>query len=164
MDFLLNLLAAPTTLSPLVMQEGRKSLMEQNAVSPRTFPVLEEVPDFLAYQVPIVANIEDGPHGEKRFDYLDHYAKDADFFDYFAVPEDPATQHENQRLHETIFNELPEASSVVLDLGCGGAWFARKALPLGHKVGAVYRKYVRPLQKQGRYEGDQCRYPVDQFV
>lgn len=138
MNALFDLLAAPGTLAPLKLQEGRKEgrkeLVEQNTVSPRSFPIRNNVPDFLAEQVQKTTLIADGPHAGKSFDYLDHYAKDADFFDYFALPADAATLHENLRLHETILRQLPKTAATILDLGCGGAWLARATLPLGHRI------------------------------
>jgi len=88
-----------------------------------------EVPNFL-HRSPLAT--ETG--SEPLFNYVDHYAKDAEFFDYFAKPEDSASLHENRRLHETILRELPADGSTILDVGCGGAWFAGEALPLGHTI------------------------------
>ncbi|MEM9929635.1 MAG: class I SAM-dependent methyltransferase [Bacteroidota bacterium] len=58
------------------------------------------------------------------FDYQDHYQKDAEAFDYFQTWEDPASVHENRRLHETILAEQPQRTQRVLDVGCGSAWVA----------------------------------------
>ena len=56
--------------------------------------------------------------------YISHYEKDALVFDYFEVPADPATVHENRRLHETILSFVPDGKQSVLDIGCGNAWAA----------------------------------------
>ncbi|THH39385.1 class I SAM-dependent methyltransferase [Neolewinella litorea] len=68
------------------------------------------------------------PRSEKPANYVEHYQRDAQEFDYFAAPPDPATRHENQRLHEVILRHLPAAARVVLDVGCGSAWVARELL------------------------------------
>ena len=72
-------------------------------------------------------------HGSD-FDYLDHYEKDAEVFDYFAPYEDAATVHENRRLHETILREIPASAASVLDIGCGNAWLAEALTPRGLAV------------------------------
>ncbi len=61
--------------------------------------------------------------------YVEHYHLDALESDYFAPPEDPATVHESDRLHEEILRHLPASAQVVLDVGCGSAWVARELLP-----------------------------------
>lgn len=72
-------------------------------------------------------------HGT-AFDYLDHYEQDAEIFDYFETPADPATRHENQRLHETILREIPASARLVLDIGCGNAWLAEALTARGIHV------------------------------
>ena len=62
-------------------------------------------------------------HGSD-FDYLDHYEKDAEVFDYFEAPPGPATIHENGRLHAAILRQVPGGVGSVLDIGCGNAWVA----------------------------------------
>jgi SAM-dependent methyltransferase len=100
---------------------------------PVVVPVENGVPNFLLL-AGANSELNDGAGIASSSDYLDHYAKDAEFFDYFAAPEDPATRHENRRLHEAICRNLPREPSTILDIGCGGAWFAKAATPLGHTV------------------------------
>ena len=71
---------------------------------------------------------------QSEFDYLGHYERDAEVFDYFAPYEDAATRHENRRLHETILKEVPPAAHSVLDIGCGNAWAARALTATGTAV------------------------------
>ena len=59
------------------------------------------------------------------FKYIDHYEKDAEYFDYFELPTDGATLHEHRRLHEMILRAIPGSAASVLDVGCGGAWLAQ---------------------------------------
>lgn len=68
------------------------------------------------------------------FDYLDHYEKDAEAFDYYAPVTDAATEHEHRRLHETILRELPTTAQSVLDIGCGNAWAAAALTARGKSV------------------------------
>lgn len=68
-------------------------------------------------------------HYQTKFRYHEHYERDAQVFDYYQAPADPATVHENRRLHEAILRELPDSARVVLDVGCGNAWLAEALIP-----------------------------------
>ena len=61
--------------------------------------------------------------------YVEHYQRDAIEFDYWEAPANAATQHESDRLHAAILREVPAPTRVVLDVGCGNAWLARRLLP-----------------------------------
>ncbi|MBB4079669.1 SAM-dependent methyltransferase [Lewinella aquimaris] len=69
------------------------------------------------------------PEADRSPDYVEHYQRDALAFDYFVEPVDPATVHENARLHQEILRRLPSTAQVVLDVGCGNGWVARELLP-----------------------------------
>jgi len=69
-----------------------------------------------------------------NFLYHEHYIKDSEVFDYFAEPESAGTRHENRRLHETVFRKIDKSSHTILDVGCGGAWVAKMALPKGFRI------------------------------
>jgi ubiquinone/menaquinone biosynthesis C-methylase UbiE len=66
--------------------------------------------------------------------YVEHYQLDALAFDYFAPSTDPATVHEERRLHEEILSRLPETARTVLDVGCGRGWVADALFPRGKCV------------------------------
>ncbi|NJB86834.1 SAM-dependent methyltransferase [Lewinella marina] len=68
------------------------------------------------------------PRVEEPANYVEHYQRDAETFDYFAPPPDPATLHEIERLHQEILHQLPTSARVVLDVGCGNGWVARELL------------------------------------
>ena len=57
------------------------------------------------------------------FDYRAHYARDADYFDYFEAPASAAERFELRRLREAIVGLLPRGG-IVADVGCGGGWLA----------------------------------------
>lgn len=55
--------------------------------------------------------------------YLHHYAQDAEKFDYYEQ-RDPATEHDEHRLRQTILRQVDGDAVSVLDVGCGRAWVA----------------------------------------
>lgn len=60
-----------------------------------------------------------------EFDYLDHYQKDAEVFDYFQVYESPISNEEIHRLHQSILKVIPKNAQLILDVGCGNAWLSQ---------------------------------------
>lgn len=128
MQTLLNVLAEPGTLATLNYQKA-KDIFTVVGHSDRVYKIDQEVPIFLPDTD--TAEVQDGPHIQHgtNFEYLDHYTKDAEVFDYFETPADPATVHENRRLHETILSKLPGKDLSLLDVGCGGAWLAAATIP-----------------------------------
>jgi len=128
MQTLLPLLAEPGHLGPLDYDPTNACFVTTDDPTKR-YPVDQGVPNFLPEFA--VAKATDSPHAHHGtdFEYLDHYTKDAEVFDYFETPADPATVHENRRLHEAILREVPGKQLRVLDVGCGGAWLAAAAIP-----------------------------------
>lgn len=59
------------------------------------------------------------------FNYLEHYRKDAEEFDYFEV-RTGATEHSERRLREYIVSLIPHETKSILDVGCGSAWLAKE--------------------------------------
>lgn len=57
-------------------------------------------------------------------DYIEHYQKDAEIFDYFEQRICKATEHDERRLREYIISLVPENSKNILDVGSGSAWVA----------------------------------------
>ncbi|MEL6923057.1 MAG: class I SAM-dependent methyltransferase [Bacteroidota bacterium] len=83
------------------------------------YPLQQGIPKLLP------ASRQEAPHKESAFDYVDHYVKDADYYDYFKEYEDGPTRHENRRLHEAILAEIPNDIQSILDVGCGSGWIAK---------------------------------------
>ena len=69
------------------------------------------------------------------FEYVDHYTKDAEEFDYFKVEEAPITKDERHRLDQKIINVIPTTATRILDVGCGNGWL-NKAL-VSNKVEVI---------------------------
>lgn len=63
-----------------------------------------------------------------KFDYIDHYKKDAEEFDYFQS-RPSGTEHEERRVRETIISFVDNNASKILDVGTGSAWVARHFIP-----------------------------------
>lgn len=59
------------------------------------------------------------------FDYINHYQKDAEVFDYSADYESAVTREEIRRLHQSIIRQIPKKSQLILDVGCGGGWLSK---------------------------------------
>ena len=67
-------------------------------------------------------------------EYIEHYEKDAEVYDYFARRESLATHQEERRLREMISSQIPKSSETILDVGSGGAWLATKFVNNQRKV------------------------------
>src|SRR5687768_10394905 len=79
------------------------------------FPVEHGVPVMLPENATAAVN--------NAFDYLAHYSKDAEAFDYFEE-RTGATAHDERRLRENLLSRVPSNTKSILDVGCGSAWLA----------------------------------------
>ncbi len=67
------------------------------------------------------------------FNYIDHYKRDAEEFDYFE-DRSGATAHDERRVREYIISEVDVKKGRVLDVGAGSAWVAEKFTQKGFEV------------------------------
>ncbi len=67
--------------------------------------------------------LSDDNRGE--FDYIEHYSRDAELFDYFEE-RTGGTEHDERRVREYVLSEIPRSALTVLDVGCGRGWIAEK--------------------------------------
>lgn len=81
----------------------------------------------------------------KDFDYITHYNVDAYEFDYFQERVGPA-KHEERRVHEIILSQLPKDFDLILDVGCGSGWVAKKLIPLSKKVVSLDISKINPFK------------------
>ena len=65
--------------------------------------------------------------------YVDHYKKDAEEFDYFAERYG-ATGDDEKRTREYILSRVPINGKLILDAGCGSAWASNALIPKGYGV------------------------------
>ena len=72
--------------------------------------------------IPIL--IDSKEHSSEGFDYLTHYERDSEQFDYFE-DRTGATAHSERRLREFILSLVPKQTKSILDVGCGSAWVAK---------------------------------------
>ncbi len=70
---------------------------------------------------------------QNNFDYIDHYKKDAEKFDYFEE-RFGATKDDERRLREYISTLVPKTTISIVDIGCGSGWVAENFCPKGIKV------------------------------
>ena len=68
-----------------------------------------------------------------KFNYIDHYKKDAVEFDYFEDRRG-ATEHDERRVREYIVSKVPKNVNSILDVGCGKGWVAKEYLTQGKTV------------------------------
>ncbi len=93
---------------------GQESSGLQCGVCKRQYEIVAGIPILLE---PSLANAG-------GFDYLGHYQKDAEVFDYFEE-QTGATEHSERRLREYVLSTLPTTATSFLDVGCGSAWLAK---------------------------------------
>ncbi len=67
------------------------------------------------------------------FNYIDHYKRDAEEFDYFEH-RSGATAHDERRVREYIISEVDVKQGRVLDVGAGSAWVAESFTKKGFDV------------------------------
>lgn len=129
----LNLLVSPVSKKKLSINEEKNILSDGEHV----FSIKDGVPILL----PPVKETD----GSEFKNYQEHYEKDAEAFDYF---EDfvPLHQEENRRLHQQILKEIPANASIILDVGCGGAWVAKALIPQQKKVISMDVSTINPLR------------------
>ncbi len=62
---------------------------------------------------------------DSEMNYIEHYEKDAELFDYFEQRECKATEHEERRVREYILSKIPSNAELILDVGSGGSWLSK---------------------------------------
>jgi ubiquinone/menaquinone biosynthesis C-methylase UbiE len=60
----------------------------------------------------------------EKFNYIEHYKRDAEEFDYFEE-RTGATEHDERRVHEYILSRIEKNPNSILDVGSGSAWVAK---------------------------------------
>ena len=81
-----------------------------------SYPVVNGIPIMI---------IKSEQSNQSDFDYLEHYKKDAEEFDYFEQ-RSGATEHSERRLREYILSQIPKSVKSILDVGSGSAWLAKE--------------------------------------
>lgn len=138
--FFQDLLIDPSSGKALVYDQATESFVNETS---RLFPIKEGIP------IVLPEGFQQG--GENLFDYIEHYGKDAIFFDYFKGQDYPATIFEQRRLHEMILAYVPSNAEMMLDIGCGNGWVAEACLPKGKTVVSADISLTNPLKAMEKY-------------
>ncbi len=85
-----------------------------------------------------------------KFNYLEHYKKDAAEFNYFEE-RTKATAHEERRVREYLISKVPKSVSSILDVGCGRAWVAEKFIHEVTKVFSLDISVINPSKAIKKY-------------
>lgn len=96
--------------------------------------------------------------------YREHYATDAVAFDYFEE-RDPATEHDEHRLRQTILRAVNPNVASVLDVGCGKAWVAAALTPRNITVCSLDVSITNPRKALSAVPGTRhCAVVADAFA
>ena len=87
------------------------------------------------------------------FNYIDHYKKDSEEFDYFEERKG-ATAHDERRVREYVLSKVPKNAKDILDVGCGRAWIANYFLSKGVRVHSLDVSYSNPGKAVDLYPSD----------
>lgn len=91
------------------------------------------------------------------FNYIEHYTKDAETFDYFAEHVSGATRNEILRLEQVIASQVPSHAETILDVGCGNGWvanlFSEKQHVISMDISSVNAIKVHHANKHRNHNG-----------
>ncbi len=88
-----------------------------------------------------------------EFNYIDHYKKDANYFDYFEERKG-ATAHDERRVREYLFSKVGKNVKSILDVGCGRAWVAKHYLPKSVNVYSLDISTTNPAKAVKLYPSE----------
>ncbi len=121
------------------------------AASGREYELVDGIPCLLTLR-------EEGAH------HREHYRIDAEEFDYFDE-RDPATEHDEERLRQSILRQLPKSPQNLLDVGCGRAWVAERLCPRGITVCSLDVSITNPRKALQLYPfANHCAVVADAMV
>ncbi len=112
-QWFLKILCNPQTGAPFVYEDF-DFLTDTEGVQ---FPVINGIPNFLSIQKNTIT--------DDAFQYVDHYTKDAEVFDYFEPKVDRVTASAITLQQDMLLRRIPKATRLLLDVGCGSAFVAR---------------------------------------
>ncbi len=105
-------LVCPVTKEELIYEEDKLV----SSKSRNSYPIVNSIPVLLP---------EAAINNSYEMDYIEHYQKDAELFDYFEERICKATVEDERRLREYIISLVNDSSNeIVLDVGSGSAWVA----------------------------------------
>jgi 2-polyprenyl-3-methyl-5-hydroxy-6-metoxy-1,4-benzoquinol methylase len=142
-NFLYELLLDPRTREPLFFDIATNTLSSSD--SGHKFSIIESVPQIISDENQSIGKSDLHNKFDTNFQYIDHYNKDAENFDYSEQNMPGVTKDEFRRLHESILKEISDEMSVILDIGCGNGWVSKDLIPLGKKVISMDISSINPI-------------------
>jgi len=123
------LLRDPVSLEILEYTDG----LLTNAVTKQSYPVRQQIPVFTEDRV-VKVTTDLHARMDSQFNYIDHYEKDAEVFDYCSPHVSSSMNIEEAILRKMIARNVPKEAALLLDTGCGSAWFAKHFVAKGKQV------------------------------
>ncbi len=123
-SFLSKILADPESKLQLIFDDPPIKLVEPTTET--RYTIERNVPIFIDQQE-LTGEPKSTLQADNtnRFDYIDHYNKDAEYFDYFEK-ETALVAAERHRNRQFIQSKIPASAQLILDIGCGSAWVAKE--------------------------------------
>lgn len=113
-----QLLVSPEKKLPLYFNKTNETLVSDEG----EFQIINGIPILL-------------PIG-KRPNYVIHYTKDAEVFNYFEE-RFKETESEEKRVHQFVLSKVPPKARLITDVGCGKGWLARHLLNMNRTVVSI---------------------------
>jgi 2-polyprenyl-3-methyl-5-hydroxy-6-metoxy-1,4-benzoquinol methylase len=124
-----EILKDPVSLGELKYDNG----LFVNIITKQSYPVRQQIPIFTEGRAPkVTTHLHD--RANTQFNYIDHYEQDAEVFDYVAPHVSVSANAEEAILRKIIVQNISQEATLLLDVGCGAAWFAKYFVPKGKKV------------------------------
>ena len=137
-DKLMHYIVCPTTHSKLHFDADNMTLQSEKGY---TYKVNNYIPVML------------NTGKSKNFDYANHYAKDAELFDYFEK-RSGGTEHDENRVKEYILSKIPNSAETILDVGCGRAWIAEKLITKKNFICSLDISFINPDKALSLYPAE----------
>ena len=121
-SFLFQILADPISKKSLRYDRQEERLIEE--ATNQYYIIKKNVPILVAADARTERNTS-ALHEQynSSFSYIEHYNKDAEFFNYFDK-EPKIVAEERKRNRAFIQSKIPKDANLILDIGCGSAWVA----------------------------------------
>ena len=144
-SFLSKILADPESKLALIFNEDGTKLVEPTTGT--TYNIESNVP-ILIEQLSALQNDHN-----TQFNYIDHYNKDAEYFDYFDK-ESGVVAAERKRNRQFIQSKVPRSAQLILDIGCGSAWVAKEYTAQNKNVVSLDVSLKNPIKALEVYDNE----------
>ena len=129
--WLTTILKNPQTGNGFEYNENTNTLIDYS--NHQSFPIINNIPVIIQENTPAgKSNLHDNLN--TQFNYVDHYEKDAEIFDYFSDILSKSSRVEEKLLRKHILSEITKDAGLILDVGCGSAWLAGELVKKGKNV------------------------------